>query len=494
MSRATTTLPAAVYLRISADKTGAGHGVERQQADCRTLAKRLNWKVVDVYADNDISAYSGKTRPQYQRLLADVRAGRIRAIVSWHPDRLYRRVIDLEEIVTLTERHDLQIATVETGEIDLSTPSGRLVARQLGSVAQYEIDHGRKRMKAAKAQRARNGQYRGGVRPYGFRKDGTTVVKGEAAVISKATKEILAGRSLRAVAEELNASGKAALRTVKVKDADGNPTGQTVDRRVPWNGQTLREMLLRARNAGLISTGRPGLKGFDIVKDEHGEPVVAKWPAIVPPDKWHALYKLLTDPERRTAPTTSARWIGSGVYTCGKCGGYLRAAPGRNAKHHYRCENHAHLGVDASQTDYFVTDVALELLRDPAVVKLMSDPDPRLDGYRAERTKVTAKIERYNRDYEHGLLEAAHRQQLVNKYQAKLDDLEAKIAAAIAHSTSTAVISAANPATAFRKAAPDVQRAVLRSLLTVTVLPSQRRGPVWDSSRLEITLVAGSTG
>src|SRR4249920_1550944 len=77
---------AAVYVRVSRDKTGAGLGVDRQEADCRAKAAELGWTVVAVYADNDLSAYSGKPRPGYRRLLADVRAGAVDAVVVWHTD------------------------------------------------------------------------------------------------------------------------------------------------------------------------------------------------------------------------------------------------------------------------------------------------------------------------------------------------------------------------------------------------------------------------
>jgi hypothetical protein len=51
---------AAIYVRISSDRTGAGLGVARQEEDCRALCERLGWQVVRVYPDNDVSAYSGK--------------------------------------------------------------------------------------------------------------------------------------------------------------------------------------------------------------------------------------------------------------------------------------------------------------------------------------------------------------------------------------------------------------------------------------------------
>ena len=63
----TTTRSAAIYVRISRDRNGDCLGVERQEQECRTLAERLGWTVTEVYSDNDISAFSGRRRPDYER-------------------------------------------------------------------------------------------------------------------------------------------------------------------------------------------------------------------------------------------------------------------------------------------------------------------------------------------------------------------------------------------------------------------------------------------
>src|SRR5215218_7324681 len=101
MQAATQLLPAVIYARISRDRAGAGLGVDRQEADCRQLAERLGWKVVGVYVDNDISAYSGKRRPQYEEMLREIGAGRVKGVLAWHTDRLHRRATELEEFVTV---------------------------------------------------------------------------------------------------------------------------------------------------------------------------------------------------------------------------------------------------------------------------------------------------------------------------------------------------------------------------------------------------------
>jgi len=83
-----TTKRAGIYARISQDRTGAGLGVERQRSDCAELARKLDLDVVGLYSDNDTSAYSGKPRPEYRRLLEDLNAGRIDVVLAWHTDRV----------------------------------------------------------------------------------------------------------------------------------------------------------------------------------------------------------------------------------------------------------------------------------------------------------------------------------------------------------------------------------------------------------------------
>jgi DNA invertase Pin-like site-specific DNA recombinase len=64
---------------------------QRQLEDCRKLAADLGWVVGDEYVDNDLSAYSGKRRPEYERLLNDLANGSRDAVLIYHVDRLTRR-------------------------------------------------------------------------------------------------------------------------------------------------------------------------------------------------------------------------------------------------------------------------------------------------------------------------------------------------------------------------------------------------------------------
>src|SRR4051812_36621755 len=83
------------YLR----EEGAGLGVQRQEEDCRREAARLGYTIAEAYVDNDVSAYSGKPRPEYDRLLQDIATGHVEAVVVWHTDRLTRSPRELETFI-----------------------------------------------------------------------------------------------------------------------------------------------------------------------------------------------------------------------------------------------------------------------------------------------------------------------------------------------------------------------------------------------------------
>jgi DNA invertase Pin-like site-specific DNA recombinase len=364
-----------MYVRISQDREGAGLGVERQEKDCRKLADQLGWTVRDVYCDNDISAYSGKRRPKYEELLADIEAGRIAGVLAWHPDRLHRSPLELERYIELSEIHGVQTHTVQAGRWDLSTPSGRAVARTLGAWARYESEHKGERIKARRVQQAKNGEFKGGIRPFGFEKDGVTVRPDEAAEVVKATEAVVTAQSLRSLVRSLNERGVS-----------------TVTGKGPWTSVALKEMLMRPRNAGLSSY--------------HGEIMgKAVWPALVPVETWQAACAILSDASRRHENHRGGlvRWLGSGLYVCGVCQqadlrvGATTARRGNNKRYTYRCRNReyrngtGHVTREANALDRYVEELLVGRISDPRVLKKLRET-PAGDGIdtRALQVELTA--------------------------------------------------------------------------------------------------------
>ncbi len=174
-------------------------------------------------------------RPGYRRLLDDVRSGRVRRIVAWHPDRLHRSLREFADFVDLVQSTGCEVETVQSGEVDLSTASGRLSATMLGGIARYESEHRAERIRRKMLQNAQEGRHHGGSRPYGWQDDRVTLDPVEAAFVRLGIEMVLAGNSVKAVMRRLNDEGS--------RTTTGNP----------WRDVTLRAVLLRARNAGLRS-------------------------------------------------------------------------------------------------------------------------------------------------------------------------------------------------------------------------------------------------
>ncbi|MFC7489417.1 MULTISPECIES: recombinase family protein [unclassified Knoellia] len=470
---------AAIYARISADSEGERLGVMRQEEDCRARAKREGLEVVDLYVDNDISAStkSKKARPEFERMMSDARAHRVDVILAYSNSRLTRRPREMEDLIEHHKRYGTRFLTVVSGDDDLSTADGRMVARIKGNVDTAEAERIGERLRRHKRQMAERGLYRGGMRPYGFEKDGTTIRADEARVVQKMSKAVLAGRTLASLAKELNQKGST------------TSTGRE------WTYARLRDVLVRPRNAGLLSRGRADRdpKDFEIVGQ-------ASWKAIVSEEEWRAVRDLLTDPSRRAQDGNETRWLGSGIYTCGvrtddggACGSPLRPAPyggtekrGHEKRYLYRCTATAHLTISSEPTDEHVRAVVAEMVRDPRVVASLVPADLDLTEDRERRTVLLARLEQTERDYDADLIDARRFKAKSEKITAELQAVDARLAQRLRRSTASPVLGAADPGAAFLAAPVDVQRALLRSLLRVEVRPAIK-GAAWTSDRLRIT-------
>lgn len=202
--------------------------------DCRKLADSLGCSVAEEYVDNDLSAYSGKRRPGYERMLADLRDGERDAVIVYHVDRLTRRPIELEQFLEALDAAKVRQVRFVVGDTDLNTGDGLLVVRMLAAVAANESATKSRRVRRKMEQNAAAGLPHGGwVRAYGFAEDKVTVIESEAVVIRQLAERYLAGESLRSLAAWLEDNG---IRSVVGK---------------PWRSPTVRTLLRPGRIAGL---------------------------------------------------------------------------------------------------------------------------------------------------------------------------------------------------------------------------------------------------
>lgn len=365
MSDQKANLPAAVYCRISRDSEATGLGVQRQEADCRKLAAELGWDVVEVYQDNDTSAFSGKPRPAYRRMVAEIEAGRIQAVLVWDVDRLTRTPTELESVILWADQHQLALASVG-GHIDLGTPQGRLTARIKGDVARHESEQMSRRLKRKHQELAAAGTHIGPV-PFGWRKtaDKRLVVdEAGAAIVREAYRRLLAGESIRAIVY------------------DWAQRGITTGRGNKWQAANFRHLVLRWANCG--------------VRTHRGREVGAgDWPALVSREDHERVVALLSDPARKTTNRgTEVKYLLSGIAVCAECDQPMqgarkhsypasyRRADGtlrhftRTHPDRYRCNFHGCRKVSASMAhvDQTITDFVIDVLTLQGVEILGGDP------------------------------------------------------------------------------------------------------------------------
>lgn len=467
-------MDAVIYTRISLDRTGEGLGVARQEQECRALADKLGLNVTRVYTDNDISATSGRVRPDFEAMLAAKPA----AIIAWHQDRLLRLTRDLERVIAL----NVPVYTVTAGTLDLSTPAGRAVARTVAAWSQYEGEQKSTRQVAANAQRAARGIPLGQV-GYGYRRQGSAVVldDAEAEVIREAVRRVLDGESLRSVCKSFNAEQV-----------------PTPGRGGTWNTTTLKQMLLRASLAGLT-----------VHRGEVVGRVPQDSPRVIDEDTHERLKALLTDPARRTAPVgREPKYLLGGIARCGRptdalddagdpvrCGGVMVRQVGRRSTTKsggtkrqppsYVCDKCYRVRRKQEYVDSVVEGNIIGRLQMPDAAQLFTTGDPAaVEQAHADIAGVDARLANAADLFASGSIDGAQLARITERLRAERERATVALDAALPATFPSELIGA-NARQVWDGLSMDVKRAVVDTLVSVTILPSGSGKP-FDSNLVQV--------
>jgi site-specific DNA recombinase len=455
---------AAIYARISSDPEGDLLGVTRQIQDCQAVAQHRGWPVFDTYVDDDVSAYRGKPRPQYRRMLDDIRAGAVDAVIVWNSDRLHRNPKELEEFFEVCDAAGLTTMATASGDIDLATHEGRFTARILGAVARKESDDKSRRVKRKHQEMAQAGRLlRNSTRPFGYRDDWRTPEPTEAAAIREAARRLIAGDSLRGIATDWNVRS---IRTV---------------RGGPWSVQVLKRMMLSARISGQRSYHG------DIVAKGDCEPIIT-------PEETTRLRALLTDPSRLTRRTVRRYFLSGGLLRCGLCDAVLVARPRGDGARRYVCAKGpgkpgcGGIAILAEPLETHIAESVLHRLDTPALAAALAGASMPDDT--AERSALALDLAQLQE------LAGAYGERLITfpEYLAARKPIEARIEAArrqITRATGTEAIAAyVGQSGALRAEWKDLpltrQRAVVAAVLDRAIVGRALRGRTrFDDARIE---------
>lgn len=467
-------MKAIIYLRQSQDRDGEELGVTRQREDARKLADLRGWTVLAEAVDNDTTASGRKQRPGFETVLRAIDNGEAQAVIAWDMTRLTRNRRDTVRLMEAGEKHGSVLAFVRGSDLDLSTPAGRLTADILAGVARHEIEQKSDRQRRAALQAAQQGRRVGGRRPFAYEPDGVTLREDEAQALRVAYDQILRGVPLGRVASDLNAKG---FLSPQLRRSDGGPSC--------WRAQNLRATLLNPRYAGLRAHVTKDLRTSMAPPKARLAGIVgpAEWPEVVAEEVWRAAVALICDPSRANPPRSGVALL-TGIATCGVCGSLLHGGrqggtgsrSGTSGYKSYRCRaTYGHVTRRADTIDEYVRGFAVRKLMAPSAIELLhTETGPDVDALRRRAQVLRVRLDTLAVEFADGDLTASQLRAATQRMRDQLRAVESELADAGRVNLFGDIVGAADVAAVWDSWDTDRQRAAVRALMNVRVLPVGR--------------------
>ena len=356
------------------------------------------------------------------------------------------------------EKH-LALATV-SGDVDLSTAQGRLVARLKGAVARHEIDHKVARQLRAAKQKAERGvpQWK---RAFGYLGDTRQPDPQTAPLVKQAYAAVLAGSSLKDIARLFNDAGAHGL--------NGKP----------WTQSTVSLFLRKARNAGLRA---------------HNGEIVGKgtWPPLVDESTWRAAQSVLDAPGRAPGRKSVRRHLLTGVLQCGNpgCGGYLSGQWTTQKTIAYGCKSCRGVSIRAEHVEPLIMGVIAGRLAKPDAVDLLRaelHDQAEAEALRVEANALNAELDNIGVERGDGLLTGRQAKIATDRITEKLAAIERRQQDQEKLRVFDGIpLGEPEAADAVSRLSPDRLRAVMNVLMIVTVTPVGKGGQVFNPARVQV--------
>ncbi len=476
----------AIYARISQDRKDKT-SVERQLEIDIAYAQAHGLSYV-VFADRKSAYRKGVVRKDYNALLEAIRGRRIKRVVSYKLDRLYRQVEELMDVIKIADGGRVPLTLIgvdDEDEFDLTTPKGcdQAIGRVLE--AQRESRRTSERVRTQRRKAREQGIPNPGLGAFGWR-DKLHHDDTEAQALRDAYKAILNGASLHAIAVRWDAAG---LR--------GGRDGR-------WRITTVKRVLMNQRNAGRLTHTYESFddKGnkrtvTEIVRDDAFDP-------IIDPETFDAVQRELM---QRMKPSRHPRRrsMMTGLAYCSRCGRPLRRATVSGVPV-YRCwssmvgpDRGCGLSIQAAHVEPFIEDALFRYVDSPEFKQKVTERQE--TGTR--RAELIAMQERLTkrRDALRQKMKAGDYDDELYGYAQDVREIADELRAVNAE---LALFQPVNPAArwagggnALREAwtrSPDddgldddEKRAVIRDAFgRITVRPSRRMGRGYDIARIDI--------
>ena len=394
---------AAAYARQSVEKKNSV-SISGQLELCRRAAGEQELK---LYKD---AGYSGKNteRPDFQRLLKDIRADRVSTLYVYRLDRFSRSVADFGQLWEVLQAHHVEFVSVSEN-FDTSTPMGRAMLHIIMVFAQLERETTAERVRDNYYRRLTLGAWPGGPAPYGFTVGRARNGDGrEVPTLFPNEKADTVLCLYRRYGEEGDVSLRSLAREL-MEDGIPGPGGKhwdncSVSRILHNPTYVMAEEQVRlyylGRGANVVSPQEAfdGVHGVLLV-GKSGEHTVSVLNSVgvVPADLWlRCQEKLARNRQIGNAGRGTHSWL-SGLMKCAKCGYSLNVAA-QGDKRWLLCSGRYHrsccdavIGVKVSELEAGVEEELTRLLAECPVEEAEIVED---DGYAKRLEEVERRADR----------------------------------------------------------------------------------------------------
>jgi site-specific DNA recombinase len=365
---------------------------QREAAEAFILSQRHEgWVVLPEKYDDGGFTGGNMERPALKRLLANIEAKKVDAIVVYKVDRLSRSLMDFSRIMETLDRHGCSFVSV-TQQFNTTHSMGRLTLNILLSFAQFEREIISERTRDKMSAARRKGKWVGGGLILGYDLDREArkliVNEGEAKQVRAIFSLYLETRSALATAEELNRRGWA-------RKTWAGKTGKTIGGGL-WNKPNLLGLLQNVAYIGKV--------------DYQGEVLTGEHEAILDDETWARVQTLLTLNRRDRGARVRNKHgaLLRGILVCGTCGCAMSHTytEKRNTRYrYYVCQqamkrgwaNCATRSIPAGEIERFVLERIAAIGRDPDLVaevarQARSQFEQQIAGLRDEKTEIERSL------------------------------------------------------------------------------------------------------
>lgn len=479
-ARAWVAIGAAIYARVSVDRTGEAKSPTQQVAAQREACAARGIPVAAQFVDNNVGAgrHSRGTRPEFNRLL-DALANPARGwnvLTVWEASRLSRDTVVFAQLLDACRVNGVRLM-VGTGEpLDLEDPTNELALTVPGVVGAYETGMTRKRVMRNATAAAEAGRPHGRL-TYGYRRvyDGrgqfTEQVPDEvqAPIVREIATRLVGGDGAKRIARDLNERG---VRTNAGK---------------AWTHATIKRMFTTLTYIG--------------VRTHHGEIVATDcWPALLDEATFYAARTVVAAAKPhggdggRAIRNREAVELLSGMFTCTKCEGRCYATAIKGAAY-YRCDRGC-VARKVERADAVVLAHVFDVITRPGALDAWAkggdDPTP---GLRAELKAIEASIAETEDAIAARDMPPVAGGRIIGKLEVQRDALRGRLDAFnVDVPAGVVALTEADDARAeFDRWGSEAQRTVLRAMLHDGALIARGVGGKRDTLGLRFRWAGGDT-